>query len=59
MLTNNEIKDNIKVIKSLENRGIFLKGTTRQITSWEGGFFNFLDLFLKLDKKKKKMYLNH
>ena len=49
MLTNNEIKDNIKVIKSLENRGIFLKGTTRQITSWEGGFLNFLDPFLKLD----------
>ena len=49
MLTNNEIKDNIKVIKSLENRGISLKGTTRQITSWEGGFLNFLDPFLKLD----------
>ena len=28
-LTNNEMKDIIKVIKSLENRGILLKGTTR------------------------------
>ena len=27
-LTNNEIKDNLKVIKSLENRGILLQGTT-------------------------------
>ena len=31
-LTNNEIKD-IKVIKSLENRGILLKGTTANITN--------------------------
>ena len=41
-LTNNEIKDIMKVIKSLENRGILLKGTTRKITSQEGGFLNFL-----------------
>ena len=41
-LTNNEIKDIKKVIKSLENRGILLKGTTRKITSQEGGFLNFL-----------------
>ena len=27
-LANNEIKDIIKVFESLENRGIFLKGTT-------------------------------
>ena len=33
-LTNNEIKD-IKLIRSLENRGIFLKGTTRKVTSQE------------------------
>ena len=31
-LTDNEIKDIIKVIKSLENRGILLKGTTRKIS---------------------------
>ena len=41
-LTNNEIKDIMKVITSLENRGILLKGTTRKITSQEGGFLNFL-----------------
>ena len=40
-LTNNEIKYIMKVIKSLENRGILLKKTTRKITSQEGGFFNF------------------
>ena len=29
-LTNNEIKDNIKVIGSLENRGFFLKRATNK-----------------------------
>ena len=37
-LTNNKIKDILKVIKSLENREILLKGTTRKITSEQGGF---------------------
>ena len=32
----------MKVIKSLENRGILLKETTRKITSQEGGFLSFL-----------------
>ena len=32
-LTNNEIKNIMKVIYSLENRGILLKGTTRKITA--------------------------
>ena len=32
----------MKVIKSIENRGILLKLTTRNITSQEGGFLNFL-----------------
>ena len=32
----------MKVIESLENRGILLKGTTRKITSQERGFLNFL-----------------
>ena len=41
-LTNNEIKDIINVIRSLENRGILLKGTTKKITSQEGEFLNFL-----------------
>ena len=41
-LTNNEIKDIMEVIKSLENRGISLKETNKQIISQEGGFLNFL-----------------
>ena len=40
-LTDNEIKYLIKLIKSLENRGILLKETTRKNTSHEGGFLNF------------------
>ena len=32
----------MKVIKSLENRGIVIKGTTTKITSQEGKFPNFL-----------------
>ena len=32
----------MKVIKSLGNRGILLKGTTRKITSQERGFLSFL-----------------
>ena len=34
-LTYNKMKDIMKVIKSLENRGILLKKTTRKITSQE------------------------
>ena len=41
-LRNNEIKDIVKLIKPLENRGIFLKDNARKITSQEGEFFNFL-----------------
>ena len=33
MLTTNEIKDNIKVIHSLENRRILLKRNTKKITN--------------------------
>ena len=40
-LTNNEIKVTIKIISSLENTGILLKGTTQKITSREWGFLNF------------------
>ena len=42
MLTNNEIKDIINVIRSLEKRGILLVGTTRKMISQEGRFLNFL-----------------
>ena len=41
--TNNEIKDIMNVIKSLDDRGILIKGTTRNFTSQEGGCLNFLD----------------
>ena len=33
MLTNTEIKDIMKVISSLENRGILLEGTTKKINN--------------------------
>ena len=41
-LTNNKIKDIIKVIKSLEKTGILVKGSTSKITSQKGGFLDFL-----------------
>ena len=31
----------MKVIKSLENTGILLKGTTKKIISQEGAYLNF------------------
>ena len=42
MLTNNETKDILKVVRSFRNRGTLLKETTRKITSQEGRFLNFL-----------------
>ena len=36
----------MKVIESLENRGILLKGTPTKITSEEGKFINFLGLLM-------------
>ena len=48
-LTNNEIKDIIKVIRSLENKGILLKGTTEKIISQEGRYlYTFLGLLMSL-----------
>ena len=41
-LTISEMKDIVKVIKSIENREILLTGTTRKITSQEEKFLNFL-----------------
>ena len=46
-LTNNEIKDIIKAIKCLENRGIFLKWTTEKNIVQEGEFLNFLGSIMK------------
>ena len=44
--TNNEVKDIIKLIKSLENRETLWQGTTTKITSQEGGFLNVLRLLM-------------
>ena len=59
--SNNEIKDIMKVIKSLKNGGILLKGTTRKITTQEGGFLNFLRPLMTagLPLKNWKMYLHY
>ena len=46
-LANNEIKDIIKVISSLENRGNLLKGTTKKATSQKGALLNFLGPLMK------------
>ena len=37
-LTKNEIKDIIKVIRSLENRGILLKEIIKKVINQKGGF---------------------
>ena len=41
-LTNNEIQYIAKVIRSLENRGLLLKGIARTNNSQEGGLLNFI-----------------
>ena len=45
-LTNNKIKNIMKLTKSLENRGILIKETTTKITSQEGRFLNYLRALL-------------
>ena len=57
-LTSNEKEDIIKVIKSLENRGILLKGTTRKITSQEGEFVIFLGPLMTVGLQLIKSVLN-
>ena len=48
-LTNNEIKDIIRVKRSLENKRILLNGTALKIISQEGGLLNnFLGLLMKV-----------
>ena len=46
ILTNNEIKDIIKVIRTLEDRRILYKGTTTKSSRQEGGFLSFLRLLI-------------
>ena len=48
-LANNEMKDIIKVIKSLENRGILLKVNTKKVTAQEEGLLNFLNPLMLAD----------
>ena len=48
MLTNNEMKDIIKVIRSLENRRILLKGTTKKNISQEGRLLYFLNPLVRV-----------
>ena len=45
-LSNYEIKDIMKVIKSLENREVLFKEIIRKINSQEGGFLNFRRLLM-------------
>ena len=47
-LTKNVMKDIIKVIISLENRGISWKETSRKINRQEGGLLNFFGLLMNL-----------
>ena len=48
ILTSNETKDIVKVVKSLENRVILLRRTSGKIISKEGGLLNFLDSLIKV-----------
>ena len=49
MLTNNEIKDIIKIIRSLENRSILMKETTEKNNSQDRALFNhFLGPLMKI-----------
>ena len=46
-LTNNEIKDVVIVISSIQNRRALLKGTTGKFIDKEGGLLSFLDQLMK------------
>ena len=56
-LTNYKIKDIIKVIRSLENREILLKGTTDKIVSQKEGLLNFLALLTRVGLPLMKIVL--
>ena len=58
-LTKNEIKDIIKVIKSLENGGISFKGTTWKIASQEERFLHFLRQLMTSVSPLMKSVLTH
>ena len=44
-------------IKSLENRGIFLKGTTKTIISQKGGLLNFLGPLMKVGLLMRNVFI--
>ena len=46
-LRNNEVKDVVKVIRTLESRGILLNRTTSIVCSQEGGLLNFLGSLIR------------
>ena len=48
-LRSNQIKDILKVIRYLENKGILWNGTTRKICIQEGGFLNFFRPLMTAD----------
>ena len=54
-LTNTKMKDIIKKIRSIENRGILLKGTTGKIIIQKGGLFNFLVPLMRADLSLMKV----
>ena len=55
----NEIKDIMKVIKSLENRGILIKETITKITSQERESLNFLRSLMAVGLPLMKVYSLH
>ena len=55
--TNIEIKNIIKVSRSLEKRGISLKGTTRKLNSQEGELLNYLAPLTRVSLPLTKMCL--
>ena len=58
ILTINEIKDIIKVVRSFESRGFFLKGTTEKTISTEEGLLStFPGPFIKVGLPLKKNVL--
>ena len=53
------MEDIIKVIKSLEKTGIFLKGTAGKIISQKAEFLNIDSLLVRIGFPNCKMYLHH
>ena len=56
---NNEIKDIVKVIRMLENRWIYLKGTTHKVIGQEGGFLSTVRSLMTTSLSLIKIYSRH